>query len=211
VTEQEWLACDDSDRLLRFLSDRPPDRKMLLFAAECYRRVHSFLLPDRQSIMEELLRIAEQDGPLSDSTKLEILHSMNRRPQLWNPDMGTYFIARFTAIYTAGIYAYSRQMPGASRINSDDYPAERRSQASVFRHIIGNPFHPVAVAPAWLSAQVLAVARIIYDGRCFQDMPLLGDALEDAGCNHSDILNHCRAVQDHFRGCWVVDLLLGKK
>jgi hypothetical protein len=210
VTEQEWLACDDPDRLLRFLSGRPPDRKMLLFAAECYRRVHSLLPPDRQSLMEQLLRIAERDEMLSDSTKLEILHSMGQRPQLWNPDMGTYFIGKFTAYYTARIYA-SRHTPDYGQVNNDDYSAERRNQVSIFRHTIGNPFRPATVAPACLTAQVLAVAGIIYDGRRFQDMPLLGDALEDAGCNNSEILNHCRAVQDHFRGCWVVDHLLGKK
>ena len=42
-------------------------------------------------------------------------------------------------------------------------------------------------------------------------MPILADALEDAGCTNQDILNHCRGGGEHVRGCWVVDLLLGKE
>jgi hypothetical protein len=54
------------------------------------------------------------------------------------------------------------------------------------------------------------IARAIYDGRAFERMPILADALEDAGCGDADILRHCREPGEHVRGCWVVDLLLGK-
>ncbi|MBY0459710.1 MAG: hypothetical protein K2V38_20515 [Gemmataceae bacterium] len=79
------------------------------------------------------------------------------------------------------------------------------------RDIFGNPFRPVALDPAWLTSDVLALARGIYDERAFDRMPILADALQDAGCNHDDILAHCRdANQVHVRGCWVIDLVLGK-
>ncbi len=82
----------------------------------------------------------------------------------------------------------------------------------MLRDIFGNPFRPVALDPAWLTADVLALARGIYDERAFERMPILADALQDAGCDNSDVLNHCRgAAQVHVRGCWVVDLLLGKQ
>jgi hypothetical protein len=87
---------------------------------------------------------------------------------------------------------------------------ERQAQSKLLRDIFGNPFGPVIVAPICLAANVVAIAKTIYDGRRFGDMPILGDALEDAGCDNADILNHCRQPGEHVRGCWVVDLILGK-
>ncbi len=80
----------------------------------------------------------------------------------------------------------------------------------LIREVFGNPFRPVALDPAWLTSDVLALARGIYTDRAFDRMPILADALQDAGCNNDDILNHCREPGTHVRGCWVVDLLLGK-
>jgi hypothetical protein len=71
------------------------------------------------------------------------------------------------------------------------------------------PFCP-KVDPAWLTAKVVALAQAIYDDRAFDRLPILADALEDAGCTNQDILAHCRQPGEHVRGCWVVDLLLGK-
>jgi hypothetical protein len=58
---------------------------------------------------------------------------------------------------------------------------------------------------------VTALAQSIYDQRRFADMPILADALAEAGCTNADVLNHCRQPGEHVRGCWVVDLLLGKE
>ncbi len=46
--------------------------------------------------------------------------------------------------------------------------------------------------------------------RAFDRMPILADALQDAGCDNLNILNHCRQPGEHVRGCWVVDLLTGR-
>ena len=64
---------------------------------------------------------------------------------------------------------------------------------------------------AWNAGTVRRIAQAIYDDRAFDRMPILADALEDAGCDNADILNHCRESREHVRGCWVVDLLLGKE
>ena len=64
--------------------------------------------------------------------------------------------------------------------------------------------------PAWLTSDVLLLARGIYDDKAFDRMPILADALQDAGCTNEDVLNHCRGDGPHVRGCWVVDMLLGK-
>jgi hypothetical protein len=79
------------------------------------------------------------------------------------------------------------------------------------RDVFGNPFRPVTLDPAWRTANVVSLARAIYDERAFDRMPILADALEDAGCTSADVLEHCRRPGEHVRGCWVVDLVLGKE
>ncbi|MBA4067755.1 MAG: hypothetical protein C0501_29455 [Isosphaera sp.] len=74
-----------------------------------------------------------------------------------------------------------------------------------------NPFRPVAFDPSWQTDTTLSLAHGMYDSRDFSPMPILADALQDAGCDHPDVLAHCRDPQvTHVRGCWVVDLVLGK-
>ena len=80
----------------------------------------------------------------------------------------------------------------------------------MIRDIAGNPFRPVTFAPEWRTSTVLGIAETIYADRTFGNLPVLADALEDAGCEHADILSHCRGPGPHVRGCWVVDLVLGK-
>jgi hypothetical protein len=77
--------------------------------------------------------------------------------------------------------------------------------------IFGNPFRPVTFPPSWRTDIVLTLARQVYESRDFSAMPILADALQDAGCDNDDILNHCRGDGPHMRGCWVVDLVLGKE
>jgi hypothetical protein len=83
--------------------------------------------------------------------------------------------------------------------------------AALLREIFGNPFRPVAFDPAWRTSTAVALARQVYESREFGAMPILADALQDAGCDNEDILDHCRGPGPHCRGCWVVDLVLGKE
>jgi len=84
------------------------------------------------------------------------------------------------------------------------------SRAHFLRDIFGNPFRPVSFEPAWRTSNVVSLAKSMYESRDFSAMPILSDALQDAGCDHADILDHCRGPEPHVRGCWVVDLVLGK-
>jgi hypothetical protein len=69
----------------------------------------------------------------------------------------------------------------------------------------------VTVDPSWLTTDVVALAEGIYAERAFDRMPILADAIQDAGCDNDDVLLHCRDTQlTHVRGCWVVDLLTGR-
>ncbi|MBN9122750.1 MAG: hypothetical protein J0I06_27025 [Planctomycetes bacterium] len=77
--------------------------------------------------------------------------------------------------------------------------------------MFGNPFRPVDFTP-WRTDTALSLAQQMYDSRDFGAMPIFADALQDAGCDSDDVLNHCRnAAQTHVRGCWVVDGVLGKE
>jgi hypothetical protein len=88
---------------------------------------------------------------------------------------------------------------------------EVSKQSNLLRDIIGNPFRPVNADPRWITDSVLFLAQAIYADRSFDRLPILADALEEAGCADTAILGHCRQAGDHVRGCWVVDRLLGKE
>ena len=104
----------------------------------------------------------------------------------------------------------------------DDAEWEVRSEAvgrytsgimvPLMREVFGNPFRPVTVNPAWLTSDVRLLAMGIYDEKAFNHLPILADALQDAGCDSDDILNHFRDPNaTHVRGCWALDLVLGKE
>lgn len=84
-------------------------------------------------------------------------------------------------------------------------------QAEHLRDLFGNPFRPPDLVPAWQTETVMGLARRVYELRDFSAMPILADGLQDAGCDDGDLLGHCRGPGPHVRGCWVVDLVLGKE
>jgi hypothetical protein len=89
------------------------------------------------------------------------------------------------------------------------------ARSALLRDLFRNPFHPVPIIdPAWLvwnGGVVRKMAQAIYDARRFTDLPILADALEEAGCTNAEILSHCRGPGPHVRGCWAVDLILGQE
>ena len=85
-----------------------------------------------------------------------------------------------------------------------------RRNLPLLRCIVGNPFQPVACEPSWRTPIAVSLAEAIYAGRAFDRLPVLADALEEAGCTNPDVLAHCRGDGPHARGCWVVDMVLGK-
>jgi hypothetical protein len=133
-------------------------------------------------------------------------------------DRGEYaeFAAMRTLNVLAGAAALDYVGPGKVSYTADpEYQTgllrEHTAQSQLVREIVGNPFRPVTFSSEWRTDTVLSLARTMYDGRDFSAMPILADALQDAGCEVPDILNHCRSGGVHVRGCWVVDLVLGKE
>ena len=76
-----------------------------------------------------------------------------------------------------------------------------------FRDVAGNPFEPVVFEPRWRTDTVMALARGSHAEAAFDRIPILADAMEEAGCDHPEILRHCRSQQLHGRGCWVISEL----
>ena len=151
------------------------------------------------------------DDSVSDSTRSEARREMAN----WYRDVLPK-TARFAV--SAVYYSLSRgttldcHQASEVAVRATAYdPAEKAIQAALLRDIVGNPFRPVTFDPRWRSETVVALATGIYEHRAFDRMPVLADALEEAGCDHLDVLAHCRDPhQPHARGCWVVDLVLNK-
>jgi hypothetical protein len=91
---------------------------------------------------------------------------------------------------------------------------EAAVQAALLRDIFSNPYRPSPPVPpavlAWNDGTIRRIAEGIYEERAFDRLPILADALLDAGCDNEDILAHCRSAGPHVRGCWAIDLILGR-
>ena len=217
MTEEEWLTCADPKPKLEFLRGKASERKLRLFAVACCRRIWQ-LLPDERS--RHAVEVAERyaDAQATEEELLAVGMDASAVPLNFS-DM-TSVNATEAALYTTGPTRYlldSRQ-PGLNpalnaglAVSGNALNREQRHQALLLRDLFGNPFRPIAVDPAWLTPTVVQLAQTIYDDRAFDRMPELADALHDAGCHDADILNHCRGLGPHVRGCWVVDLILGKQ
>jgi hypothetical protein len=90
------------------------------------------------------------------------------------------------------------------------YEAECERQSDLVRDIFGGIARPAVIDSAWLTGDVVALARAIDEGRAFERMPDLGDALERAGSTDDVLLAHCRGSREHARGCWALDAVLGR-
>ena len=218
MTEAEWLAGTEPEKMLAFLRvirAQASERKLRLFACACCRRIWRLLSDDRS---RKAVMTAERfaDGL---ATRQQL-----RAARAYAAD--AYAFAQGGSYYAPAAHAAACAHAAAARAIDEvreaarcaaTHPAttntEETAQAALLRDVFGNPFRPVTAAPAWLSwnsAMVPKLAQAIYDERRFADLPILADALEEAGCDHADVLTHCRSGAEHVRGCWVVDLLLGK-
>ena len=124
---------------------------------------------------------------------------------------GVHFLASATDINSKLMQRMAIAVRSAFRAEFSGVDSQRCVYASLLRDIYGNPFRPVAFDPAWRTSTAVGLARTMYDARHFHAMPILADALQDAGCEDTAILDHCRDENGlHVRGCWVVDLVLNK-
>jgi hypothetical protein len=226
MTEAEWLASEDARAMLEGASDNlrtlgGVERKLRLFAILCCNRDWDHIKYD------ERLRTAVQNteqytaGLLSETDWREACLEVERNHYLtgmWNynaraamwcmfPDRGSG--ARELSNYLSR--TITRNAAPAFLAGSVGERAVQSAHANFLREIVGNPFRPVTLDQSWRTSTVVALAKGIYAERTFDVLPILSDALMDAGCENADLLDHCRDPQlTHVRGCWAVDLVLGK-
>jgi hypothetical protein len=214
MTEAEWLACDDPQRMLAFLRGQASARKLRLFAVACCRRVWPLLTDVRARTVVEAAE-AFADGL---TTKAELARArrgarearghgtatgLDFRSPEWSASWAAEIAANVNAYPEAGLHAEEaaqRASPGPASL-----------QLSCLREVFGpTPFRPVRLGVASLPPAPAAMARTSYETRDFTGLPILADALEDAGCAEADLLGHLRSPGPHVRGCWALDLILGK-
>jgi hypothetical protein len=230
MTEAEWLACIDPQRMLKQLWGKVSDRKHRLFAVACCRRIWQLLSDERS---RQAVEIAERYAD-AEATADELETASDAASAVWETEQeqalteGTWDRESLSPPYTASAAAYNVAIPlgwwgGAPAFVPPDEiireviadgAAERVAQCALLRDIFGNPFRSVSVDPSWPRWNDRTIPRIaqgIYEERAFDRLPILHDALLDAGCDNEDILAHCRGAGPHVRGCWVIDLILGKE
>jgi hypothetical protein len=210
MTEAEWLACTDPMPMLEFLQGKASERKFLLLSVACCRRiVNSFTNERSKKAFVDFEQFADRD---TDKTSIqEALIAATARAIF--PSR----LARATREAASRLWQTAGAAGRAVKVHEGEqkWSVEMQAQASLIRDLFGPvPFRPTRFDPCWLAwhdGLLVSMARQMYDSRDFTDMLILADALEEAGCSDQDILGHCRSGGEHVRGCWVIDLLLGKE
>jgi hypothetical protein len=235
MTEPQWLSCKDPVILWREVESRNLDqkeRKVRLLACACCRRVWHLLTDERsRDAVDGAERYADRRLKLD---RLKVLSTA-----AWEAvQAARQFSLRSAAEAVGDASGIGRPTPCAvsfsvadaiagsgsigrpSRSDLMTTPKWRRAQklhAALTRDIFGNPFRAVTIETTWRSKVVIALTKAAYDNRNLPEgtlepdrLAVLADALEDAGCTDAAILEHLRGAGPHVRGCWAVDLLLGK-
>jgi hypothetical protein len=215
MTGEEWDGIRWFDDAFSVLASQPHgyDRKLRLLTCACFRsNLSRFPCPAAGAVIDESERYADDPG------RYHVLRDAVARLRVagWDDPLRLVVVAAVTysASYRDAVSRYrssiqelinfltARRGPFASRHAEVEWRwVEQFALLTLLRDIFGNPFRPVAFDPRWRTPTAIGVARRMYDAREFSAMPILADALQDAGCEDETILGHCRdAGQLHVRG-----------
>ena len=235
MTEAEWLDCTDPGPMLSSLLGKVSDRRLRLFVAGCCRRVWEHLTdPKARKALELVERAADGSDIRMKLGRAavalgEIMYLLERRhgefgyvyDYQWFPTEAVLSLldprepGRLAPTTRIGSVPYliTRfvRETSISEYRERDEMAEETALSNLLRDVCGNPFQSVSMDPSWQSSIAVALARSIYEDQAFDRLPILADALEDAGCDEPAVLAHCRSDSPHVRGCWAVDRVLGKE
>ncbi|VTR96083.1 Uncharacterized protein OS=Sorangium cellulosum (strain So ce56) GN=sce5710 PE=4 SV=1 [Gemmata massiliana] len=211
MSEVEWLTSSYPPTMLRHLLGVFGDRKFRLFAVACCRRLEEqFLDADDRAALDVVERFA--DGRASASELAAVSIRASNQVVAGAAVRAAPEAAVLVSVGSAALVAARDGDPDHPQ-GLGDYIAseegERQSQARLLREIVGNPFRTVVFDPGWRTSTAVALAAQMYESREFGAMSILADALQDAGCDSTNVLEHCRGPGPHVRGCWVVDMVLG--
>ncbi|HLW66160.1 MAG TPA: hypothetical protein VKS79_12685 [Gemmataceae bacterium] len=213
MSSSRWDRTSDNFSMWRMLDGYATDRKLELFCCACCDRLLADL-PEAAfhhaiQCLEAFADDLNEMSALFDAHERAKIVHQRVRPNVMTVEPGDV-ISDAANPHSVHDLHYARRVGGRTGVITDD----RRLQIRLLRDIFGNPFRPIAINPAWLTwrdGTVGKLAQTIYDDRRFDLLPILADALQEASCTNGEILQHCHAPGPHVRGCWVVDLLLGKE
>ena len=198
MTESDWNRSTDSQAMLSFLQERgASERKQRLFAVACSRRAWPLIDDLGRAAVEVAERFADGRADAEQLRAARLACKGSGGQSSWYAALTDPAIAARNAALSA--------MEGAT-----SHESERHVQADLLRDIFRNPFHEVTFDESWGTSDVVSMARSMYEVREFVAMPRMAYALQDAGCEDEGVLDHCRGTGPHVRGCFVVDLVLGK-
>ncbi len=224
MTEDMWLSCSELSPLNAFVRHGLSERKERLFECACCRRVLPQMSDERSC---RAILVAEQyaDGLATEDereaaanaaakacTKELKLRFPGHEDLLGMPP--TLSNAAYNAVIDMGWWGAAPAFNSPSSIIRElvASPAqEEAAQCDLWRDVVGNPFRPITVRPNWVTQDVVSFASKIYQERAASRMVELANLLQEAGCDSDEVLSHCRGVGPHVRGCWVIDMLLGKR
>jgi hypothetical protein len=219
MAEESWLERSDFVHAMKDLGNGMNWRQLRLLACRCCRLVLGLIRDPRGP---EAVDAAERyaDGDRSPT----VIRALRDFPQFTPHGMATHWAT--AAVIELMEQVFVDPVPNLDRISDcaaraareaageSHWEEARRQQVSCLCDLQGRRFYAVTIDEAWRrwkDGLIPAMAQAIYEAHRFDDLPILADALEDAGCDNRDILAHCRAPRPHGRGCWVVDALLGKE
>ena len=226
MIEAEWLACADPKPMLVFLQWNASARKSLLFNVACCRRIWHLLLDERsRTLVEQVERFADGKVTIFDVSSAADLHDSAQEAYdfkapwwaaMYAPSSSNCQETATDAAEAVGCAAWWDSIPEddplIESVHSVSRHAELEAQCSILRDIFGpQPFRPLSLHSSSLSNTVSELAQAIYDDRSFDRLPELADAMQKAGCDSEETLNHLQGTGRHVRGCLALDLALGKK
>jgi hypothetical protein len=230
MTEAEWLACTYTQPMLDFLQGRASDRKLRLVACACCRRIEQLYLNEQRRDLLEVLETWANGMRTAHDVGTAIGAALSG----WEPEREREVVLReliadsllpfidnshspFELASVVSVCARSAVAFGRIPYAVENLIVEGQQQLLLIRDIFGNPFRPITLDPGWRSSTAVNLAQAAYDERILPSgeleparLAVLADALEDAGCADASILGHLRGPGPHVRGCWALDLILGK-
>lgn len=238
MDEQTWLSCTDPKDMLTHVGVKP-QRKLRLFACACCYRIWDLITDDRcrdavvvaERFADGLAKEKERAGAehhagqvLEELEPEDLDEELSPTVELKLRTKSAPFQAAGFAVELSGQVAWNgagwaadalgylamKGNPRATARRAETRRKEEVVQCDLLRDIFGNPFRKVRVSAKWLTPKVVKFAHSIYDEGAFDRLSELAEALEAVGCDNADLLSHLRSDGPHVKGCWALDLVLGK-
>ena len=206
---KDWECCTQVDVMLKALDPKEHRRRWVLFNCACCRRAWGKMPDDCRAYVEAAERYALGAGLKKDLGPLRgRVHEAFNNSLRW-PDRASAAQAAMTVTNTTRFCAWNAAAAAGAK-GRVAHRRERHAQADLLREVMGNLYRAVAVEPAWLTwngGAVPKMAQAVLAEARFSDLPILADALEEAGCTDAGLLGHLRGPGPHVRGCWALDLV----